>query len=152
PQFRDKLPQRLLSTIAGPGTPHGRTAPGREALPEVDGYEVLDLLGRGGMGVVYRARQQSLGRLVALKLLPGECARDPEWLERFRREALTASALTHPTICSIHDAGESAGRPFLSMELVEGRTLEALVGPRPAVEEVAGLIGQAAGALAAAHA
>src|SRR5262249_36486882 len=123
-----------------------------EAVPEVAGYEVLELLCHGGMGVVYKARQQSLHRLVALKLLPVECTQDPVWWERFRREALTASTLNHPHICTIYDTGESGGRPFLSMELIEGQTLEALVNQRPPLEGVARLIGQAARALAAAHA
>jgi predicted ATPase len=123
-----------------------------EVLPEVRGYEVLKLLGRGGIGAVYKARQHSLDRLVALKLLPEECARDPVWLARFRREARTASALNHPHICTIYDTGESAGGPFFSMELIEGQTLEALVGQRPPFDELARLLGQVAQALAAAHA
>jgi predicted ATPase len=120
--------------------------------PEVAGYEVLDLLGRGGMGVVYKARQCSLDRLVALKFLPEACARDPAWLARFRREARTASALNHPHICTIYDTGESAGRPYLSMEWVEGQTLETLAGRRPRVEEWARWLARVAGALATAHA
>src|SRR5262249_7133833 len=126
--------------------------PRAESLPTVPGYTVLSLLSRGGMGVVYKARQDSLDRPVALKFLPAACARDPVWLERFRREARTASALNHPHICTIYDTGESAGRPFISMELVEGRTLEALIGRRLSMEELARLFGQAARALAAAHA
>jgi predicted ATPase len=117
----------------------------------VPGYEVLGRLGRGAMGEVYRACQKSLDRPVALKLLSADCARDPVWLARFRREALTASALNHPHICTIYDTGECGGRPFLSMELVEGQTLAALGGPRLPVGESARLIGQAARALAAAH-
>jgi serine/threonine protein kinase len=76
-----------------------------------------------------RARQNSLGRLVALKFLPSDCAYDDVWLARFRLEARTASALNHPNICTVYDTGDSAGRPYLSMELVEGRTLEAPVTP-----------------------
>src|SRR5260370_9886333 len=87
-----------------------------------------------------------------MKFLPEECSRDPAWVERFRREALTASALNHPDICTIYDSGECAGRPFLSMELVEGRTLAELIEDRPALDELARLIGQVARALAAAHA
>jgi predicted ATPase len=118
----------------------------------VPGYEVLDALGRGPLGVVYRARQKSLDRPVALKLLPADCAHDPVWLGRFRRDALTASALNHPHICTIYDTGECAGRPFLSMELVEGQTMAALGGGRLPLGELSCLIGQAAQALAAAHA
>jgi predicted ATPase len=125
---------------------------GEEPLTQVPGYEVLDQLGRGAVGVVYRARQKSLDRLVALKLLPEDCAREPVWLGRFRREALTASALNHPHICTIYDTGESGGQPFLSMELIDGQTLAALGSQRLPVGELSGLIGQAARALAAAHA
>jgi predicted ATPase/tRNA A-37 threonylcarbamoyl transferase component Bud32 len=152
PQYQAELEEMGRPTVAAGGTPRSPASPSAEAPPEIAGYEVLSLLGRGGMGVVYKARQHSLDRPVALKLLPASCARDPVWLERFRREGRTASALNHPNICTIYDTGESAGRPFLSMELVEGRTLEALIGRRPAVEELSRLLGQAAGALAAAHA
>src|SRR5262249_40679058 len=150
PRDRGELPAPTARTT-GPGGPAARdTLP--EALPQAPGYEVRGTLGRGGRGRVYRARQKSLDRPVALKLLPADCARDPVWLARFRREALTASALNHPHICTIYDTGECGGHPFLSMELVEGRTLAVLVGQRLSVEEVARLIGQAAQGLAAAHA
>jgi predicted ATPase len=153
PQYRAKLPEWIeRPTVAAGEAPPCPAGPRAEAPPEVPGYEVLSLLGRGGMGEVYRARQQSLGRLVALKFLPAECVRDPVWLARFRREALTASSLNHPNICTIYDTGESAGRPFLSMELIQGRTLDELVGQRRPMEELARCIGQAARALAAAHA
>jgi predicted ATPase len=152
PQYRAELPEQIARpTVAAEDTPRYRD-PRAQSPPAVVGYEVLDLLGQGGMGVVYKARQLSLARAVALKFLPEECARDPAWLARFRREARTASALNHPNICTIYDTGECAGRPFLSMELVEGRTFEDLVGQRRPVEEVARLLGQAARALAAAHA
>jgi predicted ATPase len=153
PQYRAELPAQIVRPTPAVGDIVKRPAdPSAEGPPEVAGFEVLDLLGRGGMGLVYKARQNSLDRLVALKFLSEECARDSVWLSRFRREARTASALNHPHICTIYDTGESAGRPFLSMELVEGRTLEALAGqPRPA-QELVRLFGQVAGALAAAHA
>jgi predicted ATPase len=152
PQYRAELPAQIPPpTLVGGNTPPPSDA-GAAAPPEVAGYEVLTPLGRGGMGVVYEARQRSLDRPVALKFLPAECARDPVWLERFRREALTASSLNHPNICTIYDTGESVGRPFLSMELIQGRTLDELVSQRRPVEEVARFIGQAARALAAAHA
>jgi predicted ATPase len=153
PQYQAELPAQIARpTVAAGDTPPRPGAAGAAAVPEVAGYDILGLLGRGGMGVVYRARQHSLDRLVALKFLPLEWARDPVWLARFRREARTASALNHPNICTIHDTGESAGRPYLSMELVEGQTLEALVSRRPGVDELARLLAQAARALAAAHA
>jgi predicted ATPase len=126
--------------------------PAPAEVPAVGGYEVLALIGRGGMGVVYQARQLSLNRLVALKFLPAECAHDPAWLDRFRAEGHTASALNHPHICTIYDSGQSAGRPFLSMELIEGQTLRDVASRRPGVVEAVRLIGQAARALAAAHA
>ena len=151
PQYRDELPASI-----GQATQIGRDAGWdtsfREVFPEVPVYEILGLISRGGMGVIYRARQSSLDRLVALKFLPADCAHDPVWLERFGREARTASALNHPHICTIYDTGECDGRPFLSMELIEGKTLESLVGRCVPVAELAPVIGQAARALAAAHA
>jgi predicted ATPase len=153
PQYRAELPEQIIqTTLAGVGANPPATDPRTEAPPAVTGYEIESLLGRGGMGRVYKARQVSLDRPVALKFLPQECTRDPMWLERFRREARTASALNHPHICTIYDTGEVAGRPFLSMELIEGKTLEEFVGQRRPVEELARLFGQAAKALAAAHA
>jgi serine/threonine protein kinase/predicted ATPase len=153
PQYAGDLPEHLSrATVADRDTPRRGSEPPAGPPPEVPGYELLGPLGRGGMGVVYRARQKSLGRLVALKFLPEEYAQDPLWLERFRREAHTASALNHPHICTIYDSGEAAGRPFISMELVEGRTLDAAEGRRIPLAELPRLMVQVAQALQSAHA
>jgi serine/threonine protein kinase len=123
-----------------------------DGLPFVPGYEIVEPIGRGGMGIVYKAREDSLGRYVAVKLLREDQVRAPDQLARFLREARTASALNHPGICTVHALSEYGGRPFIVMELIEGQTLRKLVARRPLPDEVARLISQAALALAAAHA
>ena len=115
-------------------------------------YEIKSLLGQGGMGAVYRAADTSLGRDVALKVLDPSVAVDPERVHRFLQEARAASALNHPNIIAIHEAGESGGTRFIATELVEGRTLREMLedGPLP-IAQALDIASQVASALAAAH-
>lgn len=156
PQYHDELARLFQATVIAGETlpPDGAfpPVPDSQTPPNVPGYEVLALLGHGGMGVVYKARDMHLGRHVAIKVLPPQYARNPVRFERFMREARTLSALNHPHICTVHALFEHAGYPCIVMEFVEGKTLHAVAARRPGMAEIGRLVGQAAKALMAAHA
>jgi serine/threonine protein kinase/WD40 repeat protein len=143
--FRHDAPTLLAGSAAA-------QSPVKPTFPEVPGYELLEELGRGGMGVVYKARQRGLNRLVALKMLLPFAAPTPEQLARFRTEAEALARLSHPNVVPIYEVGECAAGPYFSMEFIDGPSLSAYLDGRPcAPADAARLIELLAGAIDAVH-